>query len=225
MDINLPAAKADMLHRQLEDRGIHDPRVLAAMAKVPRERFLAERQRGEAYADRAVPIDCGQTISQPYIVGLMTQALRLSGSETVLEVGTGSGYQAAVLAELAREVISIERHPPLSAQAAARLAALEYRNVTLVVGDGTLGWAARAPYDRIIVAAMAAEVPPPLFSQLAEGGILVIPIGDRDCQILQAVGKVHGAPQVTELSACRFVPLVGAEGWSEDGLSHGRPDA
>ena len=115
------------------------------MAKVPRERFLAGQQRADAYADRAVPIDCGQTISQPYIVRLMTQALRMTGSETVLEVGTGSGYQAAILAELAREVISIERHPALSAKAAARLAELAYRNVTLVVGDGTLGWPARAP--------------------------------------------------------------------------------
>ena len=154
------------------------------MAKVPRKRFLAGQQRADAYADRAVPIDCGQTISQPYIVGLMTQALRMTGSETVLEVGTGSGYQAAILAELAREVISIERHPALSAQAAARLAELAYRNVTLVVGDGTLGWPARAPYDRIIVTAMAARCPLPLFAQLSEGGILVIPIGERESQTL-----------------------------------------
>jgi protein-L-isoaspartate(D-aspartate) O-methyltransferase len=216
VEIDLQAAKNDMLHRQLQRRGINDWRVLAAMAKVPRERFLALRQWADAYADRALPIDCGQTLSQPYIVGLMTEALKMTGSETVLEIGTGSGYQAAVLAELAKEVISIERHSALSAQAAARLAELGYRNVTLVVGDGTLGWPERAPYQRIIVTAMAAEYPPPLFAQLAEGGVLVIPIGDRESQTLQAVTKAKGAPQVTELSPCRFVPLVGAEGWSDE---------
>jgi protein-L-isoaspartate(D-aspartate) O-methyltransferase len=145
----------------------------------------------------------------------MTQALELTGEETVLEIGTGSGYQTAILAELAKEVISIERHAALSSQAAERLAELEYHNVTLLTGDGTLGWPDRAPYDRIIVTAMAARCPPSLFAQLAAGGILVIPVGDSSCQVLQAIKKVGGSPHATSLSMCRFVPLVGAEGWLE----------
>ena len=213
--VDLQAAREDMLHRQLEQRGIHNPRVLAAMAKIPREHFLDEEQIAEAYADGALPIDCGQTISQPYIVGLMTQALELTGEETVLEVGTGSGYQTAILAELAKEVITIERHSALAAQAADKLAALQYHNISFLSGDGTLGWPDRAPYARIVVSAMAARCPSSLLVQLAENGILVIPIGGRDHQILQAIRKVHGVQHSTALSACRFVPLVGAEGWSE----------
>jgi protein-L-isoaspartate(D-aspartate) O-methyltransferase len=214
-DADLQAAKKNMLHRQLEQRGIRDPRVLAAMTKVPRERFLALEQLPESYADRALPIPCGQTISQPYIVGLMTQALQLTGVERVLEIGTGSGYQTAILAELAADVISMERHPDLSIEAADRLASLGYRNVTLRTGDGTLGWPDQAPYDRILVTAMATRCPPPLFEQLSEDGILVIPLGSRDYQMLQAIRKVNGAPQATSLSPCRFVPLIGMEGWSE----------
>lgn len=207
------AAKQEMLRKQLRRRGIHDRRVLAAMAKVPREQFVSEEIRREAYADRALPIDCGQTISQPYIVGLMTQSLELAGEEKVLEIGTGSGYQTAILAELAREVVSIERHSELSARASEVLSALGYRNVTLVVGDGTLGWPDRSPFDRIIVTAAAAEYPPALFAQLDEKGILVIPLGGRDYQTLQAIRKLAGRPQAANLSACRFVPLVGAHGW------------
>ncbi len=202
-------AKQQMLRKQLRRRGIHDPKVLAAMNKVPRERFVSRQTHNEAYADRALAIDCGQTISQPYIVALMTQALELSGKEIVLEVGTGSGYQAAILAELAREVFTIERYAKLSKQAAATLSALGYRNVTLMVGDGTLGWADRSPFDRIIVTAAAAEYPPALFKQLDEGGILVIPLGGRDYQTLQAIRKAAGRPRTVSLSACRFVPLVG----------------
>ena len=156
-----------------------------------------------------LPIDCRQTISQPYIVALMTQSLELSGRETVLEIGTGSGYQAAVLAELAARVVSVERHEQLAAQAARTLASLGYRNVTVVVGDGTLGWPAEAPYDRIIVTAAAASLPDALFAQLREGGILVIPVGHRDSQSLVTVRKIDGQPQRAELSGCRFVPLVG----------------
>lgn len=212
---DLEAAKQQMLHKQLRRRGIVDRRVLAAMAKVPREEFLAEHTRREAYADRALAIDCGQTISQPYIVGLMTQALHVSGEESVLEIGTGSGYQTAILAELAREVITVERHGGLSWQAARVLSALGYQNVTYVVGDGTLGVEDRSPFGRIIVTAAAAEYPPALFSQLAEDGILVIPLGGRDYQTLQAIRKTAGRPESVRLSACRFVPLVGAHGWPE----------
>ena len=213
--LDLEAAKEVMLRRQLQRRGICDPRVLGAMAKVPRERFVRPEDVESAYADRALPIDCGQTISQPYIVGLMTQALELSGPESVLEIGTGSGYQAAILAELAREVVSIERHALLSQQAAAVLLELGCRNVTLMVGDGSLGCPERAPFDRIVVTAMAAQCPPTLLAQLAEGGILVMPIGTRQCQTLQAMRKVEGATRVESLSPCRFVPLVGAHGWPD----------
>ncbi len=215
-DAELRRDKQIMLRRHLQGRGIFDRRVLDAMARVPREKFVDESLQADAYADRALPIACGQTISQPYIVALMTQALRLRGGERVLEVGTGSGYQAAVLAELAREVTSVERHAALSQQAATRLAALGYQRVTLVVGDGTLGWPAGAPYDRIIVAAAAASTPKHLIDQLAEGGLLVIPVGNRDQQTLQVAGKVGGEVRVEPLSVCRFVPLVGEEGWTDE---------
>jgi protein-L-isoaspartate(D-aspartate) O-methyltransferase len=208
-------ARWQMVRKQLERRGIRNRKVLEAMGRVPRERFVPPAMVEEAYADRALAIDCGQTISQPYIVALMTEALDCSQGDSVLEVGTGSGYQTAILAELAGEVISIERHAELSRQAAALLAALGYRNVTLVVGDGTLGWPALAPYDRIIVTAAAARCPPALFRQLAEGGILVLPVGDRGCQALQAIRKVAGSPQTENLVSCRFVPLIGTQGWPE----------
>lgn len=214
-DADLEAAKEHMLHKQLQCRGIHDRGVLAAMGKVPRERFIGPELRNEAYADRALVIDCSQTISQPYIVGLMTQALELSGQEKVLEIGTGSGYQTAILAELAREVVTVERHPELSQQAAAVLAELGYRNITVEIGDGTLGCPVHSPFDRVIVTAAAAEYPPALLDQLNEGGILVIPLGGRDYQTLQAIRKLAGHPQSVNLSACRFVPLVGAYGWPE----------
>ncbi len=153
--IDFAHARRQMVQRQLRRRGIGDARVLAAMGRVPREQFLPPPFRDQAYADCALAIDCGQTISQPYMVALMTEALQLSGGEKVLEIGTGSGYQAAVLAELARQVVTIERYAELSARAAAVLDELGYRNVTLLTGDGTLGWPADAPYDRILVTAAA----------------------------------------------------------------------
>ncbi len=214
-EFDLEAAKQWMLRKQLQQRGIVDPAVLLAMLRVPREQFLPEDLRTEAYADRALSIDCGQTISQPYIVGLMTQALQLSGVETVLEIGTGSGYQTAILAELARSVITIERHSPLSQQAARRLEQLGYGNVTFVCGDGTLGWPGGAPYDRIVVTAAAAECPPALFDQLREGGLLVAPLGDQEYQVLKAIRKEEGQPHATDLSPCRFVPLIGEQGWPD----------
>jgi protein-L-isoaspartate(D-aspartate) O-methyltransferase len=211
LPFSLSNARDRMAVEQLADRGITSPAVLSAMGRVPRERFVPIEFLAEAYADRALPIECQQTISQPYIVGLMTQALELSGQELVLEIGTGSGYQTAVLAESAAKVVSVERHAELSKEAGRILQALGYKNVTLVVGDGTLGWQAEAPYDRIIVTAAAAKLPEPLFAQLRENGILVIPIGTVESQALVAIRKVAGQPEVTELSGCRFVPLVGAD--------------
>jgi len=216
LDADFQHDKQIMLRQHLRDRGITDRRVLEAMARVPRERFVDPELWTEAYADRALSIDCGQTISQPYIVALMTQALDLRGEERVVEIGTGSGYQTAVLAELAREVVSVERHQALSQQAAERLKSLGYQRIKLVVGDGTLGWPADAPYDRIIVAAAAAAPPQRLVEQLADGGILVIPLGQRDRQVLQAIHKVGERVWAEPLSPCRFVPLLGAEGWAEE---------
>lgn len=200
------------MQRELAAGGIRSARVLEVMNRVPRERFVPEGVRHMAYADHALPIACEQTISQPYIVALMTEALNLKGGERVLEIGTGSGYQTAVLAELAGEVISIERHESLSHEAARVLAELGYSNVRLIVGDGTLGWPDGAPYDRILVAAAAAQIPPALEAQLAEGGTLVIPIGPSQQQTLEAYRKVGGRLLAEPLSGCRFVPLVGAEG-------------
>jgi protein-L-isoaspartate(D-aspartate) O-methyltransferase len=201
-----------MLRKQLRQRGIRDPRVLAAMASVPREQFVPETLRDEAYSDRALGIDCGQTISQPYIVALMTQALQLSGSEKVLEVGTGSGYQTAILARTAGEVVSIERLAPLSHKAEEILKRLGCQNVRLLVGDGSQGDPAHAPFDRILVAAAAPACPPALFEQLAEGGTLVMPLGGAEHQILQAIRKSGGVAAVSALCDCRFVPLVSEQG-------------
>jgi protein-L-isoaspartate(D-aspartate) O-methyltransferase len=202
-------SRQTMISDQLARRGISEPRVLSAMSRVPRERFVELGQEDQAYEDRALSIECDQTISQPYIVGLMTQALELKGDEKVLEIGTGSGYQTAILAELAARVVSIERHAELSNKAADVLAELGYENVRLLVGDGSGGWPDEAPYDRIIVTAAASQVPDALFAQLREGGVMVIPIGDRENQTLVAVRKVEGQRQTTALSGCRFVPLVG----------------
>ncbi|HZZ27267.1 MAG TPA: protein-L-isoaspartate(D-aspartate) O-methyltransferase [Pirellulales bacterium] len=207
----LQTARLQMVAEQLEHRGIHDANVLAAMGKVRRDVFVPKEQQANAYRDGALALDHGQTISQPYIVALMTQALELTGNETVLEIGTGSGYQCAVLCELARWVTSVERHEELSNQAAAALKTLGYTNYTLVVGDGTYGWRELAPYDRIMVTAAAQRMPQALFDQLREGGILVIPLGPTEDQALQAIKRINGQPSLRELSPCRFVPLVGSE--------------
>jgi protein-L-isoaspartate(D-aspartate) O-methyltransferase len=204
-------ARLEMVAEQLQRRGIHDSLVLAAMEKVQREFFVPSEERSDAYADRALALDHGQTISQPYIVALMTEALELTGNESLLEIGTGSGYQTAVLCELVRWVVSVERHAELSSRAGAVLRTLGYSNYRLVVGDGTYGWRDNAPYDRIIVTAAAQRMPQILFDQLLEGGLLVIPIGPTESQSLQAIRKVGGDPVVRELSGCRFVPLVGSE--------------
>lgn len=204
--------KRQMLDEQLVGRGIGSPRVLFAMSQIPRELFVPEPLRDSAYADRALPIECDQTISQPYIVALMTEALELSGGERVLEIGTGTGYQTAVLAELAQWVTTIERHAELSRLAGARLRALGYDNVTFVVGDGSLGWSDNAPYDRIVVTAAAPSHSHALFEQLVEGGIMVAPIGPHASQTLQQIRKIAGRAQVRNLGGCRFVPLVGELG-------------
>jgi protein-L-isoaspartate(D-aspartate) O-methyltransferase len=202
------AARQVMLAEHLRARGIRNERVLAAMARVPRERFVAEEATAESYADAALPIACGQTISQPYIVAMMSEALELTGNERVLEIGTGSGYQTAILAELAREVYSIERHADLSRIAGERLSALAYQNVRLRVGDGSLGWAEAAPFERVIITAAGPACPPALWDQLAEGGLLIGPFGSRDEQTMIILRKIHGEAIATRSIPCRFVPLI-----------------
>lgn len=206
---NFDMARREMIRQQLRRRQIHDRRVLEAMLAVPREAFLLPELVEQAYADRALPIECGQTISQPYIVALMTEALDLTGPERVLEIGTGSGYQTAILCRLAAHVVSIERHADLTASARAALKRIGCQNVELIVGDGSGGWPAGAPYDRVLVAAATSECPPALIDQLADGGRLVIPLGDSESQVLKRLTK-RGEQRIwEELVPCRFVPLVG----------------
>ena len=206
-----------MVESQIRQRGVSDPRVLAAMAKVPRHRFVPEQLRDQAYGDYPLPIGEDQTISQPYIVALMTEALELTGQEKVLELGTVSGYQAAVLAELARLVFTIERLPTLAHMARRVLTELGYTNITIRVGDGTLGWPEEAPFDAILVTAGAPQVPAPLVEQLGLGGRLVIPVGDRFSQTLTRVRRTPAGNLQTEyLGGCRFVKLIGRHGWDEN---------
>jgi protein-L-isoaspartate(D-aspartate) O-methyltransferase len=204
-----------MVADDLARRGIRDARVLDAMGRVGREAFVPGAAGERAYADQALPIGDGQTISQPYMVAVMTEALALTGDERVLEIGTGSGYQTAILAVLARDVISIERRPELAAQARARLDGLGHRNVQVIIGDGSLGYAAAAPYAAIIVTAGAPRVPDPLRAQLAEGGRLVIPVGSPWQQDLLVVRRRAGDFETLVRDACVFVPLVGEGGWSD----------
>ena len=206
-------ARALMVAEQLERRGIRDPRVLDAMRRVPRHLFLPEEVRVHAHEDRPLAIGGGQTISQPYMVARMTEWLLPGADDKVLEVGTGSGYQAAVLALLVREVWTIERIPKHVRAARERLAGLGISNVTVVEGDGTLGWTDEAPYDGIIVTAGAPRVPGPLQRQLAERGHLVCPVGDTHTQQLVRVTRCSGGWQTDRDTPCVFVPLLGAEGW------------
>ncbi len=212
----LAAAKQRMLRADLRGRGIRDRLTLEAIARVPREQFVPVEMRHEAYTDNAMAIGSGQTISQPYMVALMTEALELSGSERVLEIGTGSGYQTAVLAEIAREVLTVERIPDLSRSAVAVLRSLGYQDVTAVVADGTLGHLPESPYDRILVTAGAERVPPALLDQLAEGGLLAMPVGGAESQNLHVVRRHADRFATTSLTACRFVPLVGEQGWADE---------
>ncbi len=210
---NYEKEREHMVESQLARRGIKDKRVLDAMRQVPRHLFVPDDMRGLAYCDCPLPIGQGQTISQPYIVALMTELLELTGQEKVLELGTGSGYQAAILSCLVRQVYSVERHAALAEQAEKVLAQLGYDNVVISVGDGTLGWPEHSPYEAIIVTAAAPDVPEPLTEQLADGGRLVAPVGSRWSQVLAKVRR-QGETLVKEhLTAVAFVPLVGKYGW------------
>jgi protein-L-isoaspartate(D-aspartate) O-methyltransferase len=207
-------ARLTMVRSQLQRRGITDPRVLQAMREVPRHLFVPPEWRHEAYSDRPLPIGADQTISQPYMVAIMVQSLALQGHECVLEIGTGSGYQAAVLSCLAAQVVSLEYFAALADSARTLLQHLEYTNVEVMVGDGGLGLPAQAPYEGIIVAAAAPHVPPALLAQLADGGRLVIPVGSATGQDLLIITR-HGEDYAQERSVpCRFVPLLGQEGWA-----------
>jgi protein-L-isoaspartate(D-aspartate) O-methyltransferase len=202
-----------MISRQLRARGINNERVLAAFAKVPREEFVAPELRENAYEDRPLSIGCSQTISQPFIVAYMLQAADVGPDDHVLELGTGSGYQTALLAELAKDVVSLERHPALAETARERLSKLGYSNVEIIAGDGTLGYADHAPYDVILVSAAAPHVPQALIDQLAENGRLVIPVGVRQSQNLVLVRRTPQGIQTSRLEGCAFVPLIGAQGF------------
>lgn len=204
-----------MIERQLKARGISSEAVLGAMSKVPREDFVAPELQEHAYEDRPLIIGCSQTISQPYIVASMLQALELRPEDRVLELGTGSGYQTALLCEMVRSVTSIERHPPLAELAQQHLARLGYRNFEIVVADGTLGYRPRTPYDAIIVSAAAPEIPPSLIEQLAVGGRMVLPVGGRELQDLILVRKNQDGIVRARLDGCAFVPLIGQEGFRE----------
>jgi protein-L-isoaspartate(D-aspartate) O-methyltransferase len=204
------AARLRMVQEQIAARGVEDQRVLDAMRRVPRHQFVPEQYRAHAYEDHPLPIPEGQTISQPYVVAAMTEQLRLEGKERVLEVGTGSGYQAAILAELAEEVYTIEIVRPLAETARARLADLGYRNVTVRWGNGYLGWPAHAPFDSIIVTAAPERVPPALVEQLAVGGRMVIPVGGEDHQELLLVTRDEEGVRESSLMGVRFVPMTGS---------------
>jgi protein-L-isoaspartate(D-aspartate) O-methyltransferase len=207
--------RAEMIEKQLRRRGIEDRPVLAAMLAVPRHEFVPEELRSRAYEDVPLPIGSGQTISQPYIVAAMTSALRLQPTDRVLEIGTGCGFQAAVLSLLAKEVFTIELRPELASAASKKLAQLGYANVHVHCGDGTFGLPEFAPFDAILVAAAAPVVPEPLLAQLAEGGRIIVPVGDADNQELQLIEKHAGAFSTKMMEGCRFVPLLGHHAWQK----------
>jgi protein-L-isoaspartate(D-aspartate) O-methyltransferase len=207
-------SRRKMVERQLHARGISDPRVLAAFARVPRHEFVPQDYRQDAYGDFPIPIGEGQTISQPYIVAAMIEPLGLQAGDLVLEIGTGSGYETAVLAELVRHVYSVERYEGLAGNARSTLERLGYQNVTIFIGDGSAGVPGLAPFDAVIVSAAAPRFPTPLFEQLREGGRMIMPVGTVHAQELQLARKVNGRPEIERLEGCRFVPLVGAEGFS-----------
>jgi protein-L-isoaspartate(D-aspartate) O-methyltransferase len=205
--------RAKMVEHQLRERGIEDERVLAAMGEVPREAFLPERRRAQAYVDAALPIGAEQTISQPWIVAAILQALELTGEERVLEIGTGSGYSTCLLGRLAAHVVSVERHASLARAAAEHLRACEAHTVVLLVGDGSRGVPARAPFDAIAVHAAAPAAPPALVEQLAEGGRLVVPVAAGTEEMLTLIRRRGAELETVAIAPCRFVPLIGAEGF------------
>ena len=215
---NFITLRERMIKEQLEARGVRDPTVLAAMRAVPREEFVPPQLSGLAYEDRPLPIDKGQTISQPYMVAYMTEALELTGTDRVLEIGTGSGYAAAILSRIVPMVHSVERLAELAATARKRLQLLGFANISVHEGDGSLGWPDSAPYDAIVVTAGAPEIPPPLLAQLAIGGRLVIPVGNSTT--MQSLIRVHRKSdheyRQETLMGVMFVPLIGAAGWGPD---------
>jgi protein-L-isoaspartate(D-aspartate) O-methyltransferase len=205
-----------MIQQQVVERGITDERVIAAMRDIPRERFFRPDTKSEAYAGRATPIGHGQTISEPYIVALMTQRLDIRAEHKVLELGTGTGYQTAVLAKLAGQVYSVERVKPLLDQAFERILDLGFRNVHFRHGDGTIGWPDQAPFDRIMITAGAPEIPRELLlSQLKDGGLAVLPAGPEDDQMLLEIRREGNDLKTTDICPCRFVKLIGKQGWPE----------
>lgn len=204
-----------MVEEQLIPRGIKNPRLLNSFYKIERHKFIPENLRSSAYADFPVPIGEGQTISQPYIVALMTECLDLTGQEKVLEIGTGSGYQTAILAELAKEIYSIERFEVLAKRAEAILSELDYTNIKIKVSDGTLGWQEAAPFDRIMITAASPKIPLPLLDQLADNGKLILPLGESFSQVLTLVEKRNGKLKSIDICGCVFVPLVGKHGWTD----------
>jgi protein-L-isoaspartate(D-aspartate) O-methyltransferase len=207
------AQRRNMVESQLRARGIRDERVLTAMSHVPRHEFVSAEYRDQVYEDHPIPIGEGQTLSQPYIVAVTLEALVLDPENVVLEIGTGSGYQTALLSELTRRVYSVERHSSLARAAQTTLARLGYVNIDVVVGDGSRGIPEHAPFDAIVVSAAAPKIPPPLFAQLREGGRMVIPVGPAHSQELQLVRKQANQPVVLNLEGCRFVPLIGSEAY------------
>ena len=215
MIIDYVQARERMVHEQLVRRGINDNRVLRAMAKVPRHLFLESELWDHAYGDHPLPIGADQTISQPYMVALMAQALELKGAERVLEVGTGSGYAAAVLSELCAEVFTIEAVEELALKARTLLRSLSYRNVSVLVGDGTLGWEEQAPFDAVIISAAAPCIPRPLLEQLKTPGYLVFPMGEKELQTLVRIRKDTAGIREEYLCECQFVKLRGRYGWED----------
>lgn len=214
--MNFRRQRIAMIETQIKARGIDDPRVIEAMRAVPRHRFVPAKLRLFSYEDRPLAIGSGQTISQPFMVALMTQMLRLRETDHVLEVGTGSGYQTAILASIAASVVTIERHANLADRAQRVLEELEFTNVTVIEGDGTLGYADAAPYDAILVTAAGPHVPQPLGEQLAVGGRLVCPVGSREAQKVVRIVRTPDGLVEDEGIPCMFVPLIGEEGWQEE---------
>ncbi len=215
MIIDYVQTRERMVQEQLVSRGINDPRVLRAMAKVPRHLFVESELWDHAYEDHPLPIGANQTISQPYIVALMVEALELKGAERVLEVGTGSGYAAAVLSQLCAEVFTVEAVQELALKARTLLSSLGYRNVSVLVGDGTLGWEERAPYDAVVISAAAPCIPRPLIEQLKIPGYLVFPMGEKELQSLVRIRKDGAGIREEYLGECQFVKLRGRYGWED----------